>query len=52
MPILNGLDTYAEISKDNIKWNAGEKVLKSMSWVRSNNYYVARQFIVLKKIKI
>ncbi len=46
---LNGLDTYAEISKDNIKWNAGEKVLKSMSWVRSNNYYVARQFIVLKK---
>ena len=46
---MNGLDTYAEISKDNIKWNAGEKVLKSMSWVRSNNYYVARQFMVLKK---
>jgi len=46
---LNGLDTYAEISKDNIKWSVGEKVLKSMSWVRSNNYYVARQFIILKK---
>ena len=46
---MNGLDTYAEISKDNIKWNEGEKVLKSMSWIRSNNYYVARQFIILKK---
>jgi len=46
---LNGLDTYAEISKDNIKWSAGEKVLRSMSWVRSNNYYVVRQFIILKK---
>jgi hypothetical protein len=46
---LNGLDSYAEISKDNIKWTVGEKVLKSMSWARSNNYYVARQFIVLKR---
>jgi hypothetical protein len=46
---LNGLDTYAEISKNNIKWSIGEKVLKSMSWVRSNNYYVVRQFIILKK---
>jgi len=46
---MNGLDTYAEISKDNIKWNVGEKVLKSMDWKRSNNYYVARQFVILKK---
>ena len=47
---MNGLDNYAEILKDNIKWNAGEKLLKSLGWVRSNNYYAARQFIVLKKV--
>ena len=46
---LNGLDTHAEILKDNIKWNAGEKSLKSLDWKRSNHYYSARQFIVLKK---
>ncbi len=47
---MNGLDNYAEILKDNIKWIAGEKVLKSLGWARSNNYYAARQFVVLKKI--
>jgi len=47
---MNGLDNYAEILKDNIKWNAGEELLKSLGWVRSNNYYVARQFIILKKV--
>ena len=46
---MNGLDTYAEVIKDNIKWNAGEKVLKSLSWRRSNHYYAARQFVILKK---
>ncbi len=47
---MNGLDNYAEILKDNIKWIEGEKLLKSLGWVRSNNYYSARQFIVLKKV--
>ncbi len=46
---MNGLDNYAEVLKDNIKWISGEKVLKSLGWARSNNYYTARQFIVLKK---
>ena len=46
---MNGLDTHAEILKDNVKWNAGEKCLKSLDWKRSNHYYSARQFIVLKK---
>jgi len=46
---MNGLDTQAEVLKDNIKWNAGERVLKSLEWKRSNHYYSARQFIVLKK---
>jgi len=46
---LNGLDTQAEILKDNIKWNEGEKVLKSLAWKRSNHYYSVRQFIVLKR---
>ena len=47
---MNGLDNYAEILKDNIKWIAGENLLKSLGWVRSNNYYSARQFIILKKV--
>jgi len=47
---LNGLDTHAEILKDNIKWNAGEKVLKSLDWKRSNHYYAVRQFVILKRI--
>ncbi len=47
---MNGLDNYAEILKDNIKWIAGEKALKSLAWARSNNYYAARQFTILKRI--
>jgi len=47
---MNGLDTHAEILKDNIKWNVGEKVLKSLDWRRSNHYYSVRQFIVLKRV--
>jgi hypothetical protein len=46
---LNGLDSYAEVSRNNIKWTKGESVLKSMSWIRSNNYYAVRQFIILKR---
>ena len=46
---MNGLDTHAEILKDNTKWIAGEKVLKSLDWKRSNHYYAVRQFIILKK---
>ena len=46
---MNGLDTYAEVRKDNIKWNAGETALKSLSWKRSNHYYSVHQFIILKK---
>jgi len=46
---MNGLDTYAEVIKDNIKWNAGETALKSLSWARSNHYYAVRQFVILKK---
>ncbi len=46
---MNGLDTYAEVIKDNVKWNAGERVLKSLSWKRSNHYYAVRQFVILKK---
>lgn len=46
---MNGLDTYAEVIKDNIKWNVGERVLKSLSWARSNHYYAVRQFVILKK---
>ena len=47
---LNGLDTSAEVLKDNIKWIAGEKELKILSWKRSNHYYAVRQFVVLKRI--
>jgi hypothetical protein len=47
---MNGLDTHAEILKDNVKWTVGEKVLRSLDWKRSNHYYAIRQFIVLKKI--
>lgn len=47
---MNGLDTHAEILKDNVKWNDGEKALKSMEWKRKNHYYSARQFIILKKV--
>lgn len=47
---MNGLDTYAEALKDNIKWTEGAKSLSSLSWIRSNNYYVVRQFLILKKI--
>ena len=46
---MNGLDTHAEILKDNVKWNEGEKALKSLAWKRSNHYYSVRQFIILKK---
>ena len=46
---LNGLDTQAEILKDNVKWNEGEKALTSLAWRRSNHYYSVRQFIVLKR---
>ena len=46
---MNGLDTHAEILKENVKWNAGEKVLKSLEWKRSNHYYAVRQFVILKK---
>jgi len=46
---MNGLDTYAEVIKDNIKWNAGERALKSLYWARSNHYYAVRQFVILKK---
>jgi hypothetical protein len=45
---LNGLDTSAEVLKDNIKWIAGETKIKSLSWKRSNHYYAVRQFVVLK----
>jgi len=47
---LNGLDTHAEILKENIKWNAGEKVLKSLDWKRSNHYYAVRQFVILQRV--
>jgi len=47
---MNGLDRQAEILKDNIKWNVGEKVLNGLSWKRSNHYYSVRQFIILKKL--
>ena len=46
---LNGLDTQAEVLKDNIKWLSGERSLKSLAWKRSNHYYSVRQFIILKK---
>ena len=47
---LNGLDTYAEILKDNVRWNEGEKLLKSMAWKGSNHYYAVRQFVVLVRV--
>ena len=47
---LNGLDSSAEVLKDNIKWTAGEKALTTLSWRRSNHYYAVRQFVVLKEI--
>ena len=47
---MNGLDTHAEILKDNVKWNDGEKALQSLEWKRKNHYYSARQFIILKKV--
>lgn len=46
---MNGLDTYSEVLKDNIKWVEGSKTMDSLSWVRSNSYYAVRQFIILKK---
>lgn len=47
---LNGLDSSAEVLKDNIKWMAGERSIKALSWKRSNHYYAVRQFVILKKI--
>ena len=47
---MNGLDTYAEMIKNNVKWNTGERMLKSLSWARSNHYYAVRQFVILKKV--
>ena len=49
---LNGLDSSAEVLKDNIKWIGGEKALTTLSWRRSNHYYAVRQFVVLKRIDI
>jgi len=46
---LNGIDNDVEVRKDNIKWNTGETVLKSLYWTRSNRYYALRQFVILKK---
>ena len=46
---MNGLDTQAEILKDNVKWNEGEKTLKSLAWKRSNHYYSVHQFMILKR---
>jgi len=47
---LNGLDSSAEVIKDNIKCISGEKSLKTLPWKRSNHYYAVRQFVLLKKI--
>lgn len=47
---LNGLDSSAEVLKDNIKWIAGEKKIKALAWKRSNHYYAVRQFVVLKRV--
>ncbi len=47
---LNGLDTSAEVLKDNIKWIAGETKIEALAWKRSNHYYAVRQFVVLKKL--
>ena len=47
---LNGLDSSAEVLKDNIKWIAGEKSMTSLTWKRSNHYYAVRQFLLLKKV--
>ena len=49
---LNGLDSSAEVLKDNIKWIAGERNLKALRWKRSNHYYAVRQFVILKKLPI
>jgi len=46
---INGLDNYAEVLKDNLKWTTGAKTLTSLDWKRSNSYYAVRQFIILKK---
>ena len=46
---MNGLDTYAEVIKENIKWNEGETMLKSLNWTKSNHYFAVRQFVILKK---
>lgn len=47
---LNGLDSSAELLKDNIRWTTGEKEIKALSWRRSNHYYAVRQFVFLKKV--
>jgi hypothetical protein len=47
---LNGLDSSAEVLKDNIKWISGENSLTALSWKRSNHYYAVRQFLILKKL--
>ena len=47
---LNGLDSSAEVLKDNIKWIAGENSVTVLSWKRSNHYYAVRQFLILKKL--
>lgn len=47
---LNGLDSSAEVLKDNIRWIRGENRLKSLAWRRSNHYYTVRQFIIIREI--
>ena len=47
---MNGLDTYTEVLKDNIKWTEGSKILGSLNWKRSNSYYAVRQFLILKNM--
>ena len=46
---LNGLDSYAEILKDNQKLISGADKFKKLDWQRSNSYYAVRQFCILIK---
>ena len=47
---LNGLDSYAEILKDNSKLVSSAERFKKLNWQRSNYYYAVRQFLIVKKI--
>lgn len=49
---MNGLESYAEVLKDNIKWIEGSKVISSLNWARSNSYYAVRQFVILKRVSV